>query len=189
MAIFNYVVGLRDCGQDLSLTGDALKIVVACAPSCCRGEDDCKECDRFQYLIGVMTCALVNLEAITGRAEIKPSLIGAVSALVFLAIGGGIGFKILQSYYRSNGGDAGKFFVHRLMSISWVVSCRLSVVLLPLFILQQIIDKASGETPLSTTTLWINLGLLLPAIAWAVYYSISRTNRALREVSGIQIVP
>jgi hypothetical protein len=147
------------------------------------------EYESYQYTIGVMLCALVNLEVITGRSEIKPSLIGAVSALFFLVMGGGIVYKVLQSYYRSNGGDAGKFFLHRLMSISWVVGCRLSLVLGPLLILQQIIDKTSGETPVSTTTLWINLGLLLPAIAWAVYYSISRTNRALREVSGIQIKP
>ena len=130
--------------------------------------------ESFRYAFG-----LVVLNSVTGFYRVgNPTGSAALGWFaVSLAVGLGIGFLILDWYYRANGGDDGEDFLPKLAALVFVASLRAYVVLGPigvLIALSAVFGSAGVFTLAASAGSLVALALLL--------YSIRIPAQALREI-------
>lgn len=133
--------------------------------------------DSFHYFFGhvVLTAISNALYGDSGSERSWDSTTVAI-AIVIVTIFLFFAYLILKSFYDANGGDEGKRFLDKLVSISFVVHVRLSVILAPCYFL---ISTFKEHAPLPI--LFLLLGGMLGACAYA-FLAVSSSMRAIREV-------
>ncbi|MBT3979743.1 MAG: hypothetical protein HOE90_00240 [Bacteriovoracaceae bacterium] len=101
--------------------------------------------------------------------------IGGVVIIVILSM---IFCSILRSYYQSNGGNNGRFFLHRIISLWFVLTLRISLVTLPAFLLLLLASKFANPALMLFAGL-IGMGVCLAS----VIYILIKIKRSLSLIS------
>ncbi len=96
-------------------------------------------------------------------------LIGTVCVLVLS--------KVLQEFWRANGGHGSRDFMNRVISLVWVFHFRASLILLPLMILFKI---SSGIESSSLT--WPIVFTIIVAALYSLYYVFQNVKKSLIEI-------
>ena len=139
------------------------------------------EYENFQYLVGYIILACLPLELffeLTAYTKPVPNDTSSTFVTVFGTVGGStlagiIGYLVLRSYFRSNGGSAGKDFLPRFLSLTWVLGWRISFVLWPAYFI--------GWLYVISNPLAVFAIVLLLLLVCAVYYFV-KMNQALQEI-------
>lgn len=133
------------------------------------------EYESFQYTIAFLIINCISSDVYLGREAIPAGDLGAILSVFAMGVlYAAVGFFIVRSYYRSNGGEKGEFFLHRTLSLSWVIGWRIFLVMAPVLVLFYFLKESSS--------LGMVLVLTICAIGSALYY-LTTMNKTLKKIS------
>jgi hypothetical protein len=93
-----------------------------------------------------------------------------------------ITYFVLRSYYKSNGGAEGRDFLARVLVVTFVLTLRSALVVLPMYIAVAALTMWARAEGSGGLMILIGVGMLAVVVGWIVYV-IAATNRCLKEIA------
>jgi hypothetical protein len=100
-------------------------------------------------------------------------------SFVLLGVYLAIAWVVLNRFLRANGGDDSKDFLQNLVALGWVISLRVTVVLIPVFLIAFALIKSMGTN--ITLIVVIAVAMVILALG-TLFWSIEMMSSALEQI-------
>ena len=132
----------------------------------------------------IFAFAVMNLltSVLFPKAGHKVSVESVGIGILFGGIGLGIAWALLNGFLKANGGDKGQQFISRLLALAWVVSFRVTLVLLPFLAAMQMAVAYKEEVGVNGLLAVVAVSVII--LIGALVYSYLTIKKSLKEISS-----
>lgn len=145
-----------------------------------------RESLHYVFAFMVFNTSSKLIEAAVGKTASEGSWSAFGISFVLLGVYLAIAWAVLNRFLRANGGDDSKDFLQNVVALGWVISLRMSALLIPVIVIGIGLIKALGTNITLIVVLAVAMVIL---VLGTLFWSIEMMSSALEQIRNRRLDP